>query len=149
MKYSSPKIFFIKYSFYEIFLTAGRQPKLLVAGQPEGEIIIDLTQDLDLGLDSLGLSNEVEEVEEVLVTGDQSEKEPQIISFKTNQTPSLFAAPQKTNEVISFVPVEPQPDQTVPVLEESSSPASPVSVTPLLQVRTIFHISDCNEMSGS
>ena len=120
-----------------------------MAGQPEGEIIIDLTQDLDLGLDSLGLSNEVEEVEEVLVTGDQSEKEPQIISFKTNQTPSLFAAPQKTNEVISFVPVEPQPVQTVPVLVESSSPASPVSVTPLLQVRTIFHISDCNKMSGS
>ena len=85
-----------------------RQPKLLVAGQPqedseEEEIIIDLTQDL-------------EEVEEVL------NEEPQIISFKTIQTPNVFAAPQKSNEVISFVLVE--PDQpAVPVLEESSSPA--------------------------
>jgi len=103
-----------------------RQPKLLVAGQPlpqegsEEEIIIDLTQDL-------GLSDQrEEEVEEVL------NEEPQIISFKTIQTPNVFAAPQKSNEVISFVLVEPaQP--AVPVLEESSSPASPVSpVTPLL-----------------
>ena len=91
-----------------------RQPKLLVAGQPqegsEEEIIIDLTQ-------NLGLNNQrEEEVEEVL------NEEPQIISFKTIQTPNVFAAPQKSNEVISFVLVE--PDQpAVPVLEESSSPA--------------------------
>jgi len=157
----------------------GRQPKFLVAVEvpaqftgpqagSEEEIIIDLTQDLDVGLDSLGVGNpiiisppeeakfvevveeevdepEVEVVveEEVLITGDQSDKEPQIISFTTNQIPSVFAPSQKTNEVISFVPVEPeqseQPDlavveQTVPVLEESSSPSpSPVSVTPLLE----------------
>lgn len=150
----------------------GRQPKLLVAPSPftgpqvgsEEEIIIDLTQDLDLGLESLGVSSpiiisppqeakfvevveEVEEpavevVEEVLITGDQSDKEPQIISFKTAQIPSVFAPPQKTNEVISFVPVEPeqpeqpeQPELAVAVLEQESSPASPVSppVTPLLQ----------------
>ena len=141
-------------------LSAARQPKLLVAGAipqagSDQEIIIDLTQDLDLGLDSLGVSNQISSVpsevptlveiveeevveepvvevaEEVLITGDQSDKEPQIISFKTNEIPSVFAPPQKTNEVISFVPVEPQ-QQTVPVLEESSQ-ASPVSVTPLLQ----------------
>ena len=64
-----------------------------------------------------------------------------IISFKTAPIPSVFAPSQKTNEVISFVPVEPEQseqsdlsgvEQTVPVLLESSSP-SPVSVTPLLQ----------------
>merc|ERR1712226_622050 len=148
----------------------GRQPKLLVAvedpaqftgpqGGSEDEIIIDLTKDLDFGLDNLGVSNQiiisppeeakfvevVEEVEEVLITGDQSDKEPQIISFTPAQIPSVFAPSQKTNEVISFVPVEPQQSdqsdlsgvevESVPVLEEeSSSPSpSPVSVTPLLQ----------------
>merc|ERR550532_1667299 len=95
--------------------TTPRQPKLLVetpspvtgpqAGSQE-EIIIDLTQDLDLGLTSLGVGQpiivsppeeakfvEVVEVveEEVLITGDQSDKEPQIISFKTQQIPPVFA----------------------------------------------------------
>ena len=146
--------------------TTPRQPKLLVetpspvtgpqAGSQE-EIIIDLTQDLDLGLTSLGVGQPiivsppeeakfvevVEEVEEpavvevveeeVLITGDQSDKEPQIISFKTQQIPPVFAPPQKTNEVISFVPLEPAVEPAVELAEQS---------VPVLEVTSPLHTSD-------
>ena len=57
----------------------------------EEPIIIDLTNDRP------------EETEEVLITGDEEDKKPQIITFSVNQpTPVISGPVQKSNEVISF-----------------------------------------------
>jgi len=79
---------------------AEREPKILpvdaptfnpfsLSTDPEDteEIVIDLTQNNDLA-------------------EEESDKEPQIISFTTNQIPDVFEPVQKSNEVITFVPVE-------------------------------------------
>merc|ERR1711936_1102444 len=79
---------------------AEREPKILpvdaptfnpfsLSTDPEDteDIIIDLTQNNDLA-------------------EEESDKEPQIISFTTNQIPDVFGPVQKSNEVITFVPVE-------------------------------------------
>merc|ERR1711936_140236 len=79
---------------------AEREPKILpvdaptfnpfsLSTDPEDteEIVIDLTQNNDLA-------------------EEESDKEPQIISFTTNQIPDVSEPVQKSNEVITFVPVE-------------------------------------------
>merc|ERR1711936_671740 len=65
------------------------EPLVTVEEDPEDteEIVIDLTQNNDLA-------------------EEESDKEPQIISFTTNQIPDVFEPVQKSNEVITFVPVE-------------------------------------------
>merc|ERR1711936_1354744 len=65
------------------------EPLVTVEEDPEDteDIIIDLTQNNDLA-------------------EEESDKEPQIISFTTNQIPDVFEPVQKSNEVITFVPVE-------------------------------------------
>ena len=57
----------------------------------EGPIIIDLTNDRP------------EEDKEVLITGDEVDKKPQIITFSVSQPAPVISGPvQKSNEVISF-----------------------------------------------
>jgi len=98
--------------------------------EEEEEIIIDLTQDVGFNVDfnnnEIILSSPEEETEaEVLVTGDQPDKKSQIISFTTNQIPNVFAPVQISNEVISFVPVQPvsvqpasQEEAVTPIAED-------------------------------
>ena len=89
----------------------------------EEPIIIDLTNDRP------------EEVEEVLITGDEDDKKPQIITFSVNQpTPVISGPVQKSNEVISFTA---QQDPTgIDFQSFVIKPVDPVSTTSTTTIST-------------
>ena len=101
----------------------------------EEEIIIDLTNSF--------IDESPEEIEEVLITGEDIDKKPTIITLTPTQvSPDISEAPQKSDDIIQFTPqLQTIDTDQLPLSDPDTEALAPEDVTPIVkteELKTFF-----------